>query len=250
MYQVIELALNRGLRGPAWKKAGTVRFLCPAPGYDRHFTICEYLGIEMIPVPMTDTGPDMDNVESRLAADPNIKGIWCVPRFSNPTGTVYDAATVERIARLGEIAGSGFLVMWDNAYAVHALTDSAPELANINRYCEQYNSAESVFQFGSTSKITFAGAGVAFMASGPGNIRAFVDHLANSSIGPDKVNQLRQLRFLRNAQSLASIWPGTPRSSHHALSACRNTCRRACRVQISAFVVCVKLASVRQQLSQ
>jgi DNA-binding transcriptional MocR family regulator len=202
MYQVMDFALNFGLRGTAWKDAGTVRFLCPVPGYDRHFTVCEHLGIEMIAVPMTDTGPDMDVVEAKLAADTNIRGMWCVPRFSNPTGTVYDAATVQRIARLASIAGPDFLVMWDNAYAVHTLSDTAPVLANINDYCRQYDSAESVFQFGSTSKITFAGAGVAFAASGPNNIKALQQHLANSSIGPDKVNQLRQLRFLRDAEGV------------------------------------------------
>jgi aspartate/methionine/tyrosine aminotransferase len=202
MYEVIDFALNFGLRGKPWKASGKVRFLCPVPGYDRHFAVCEHLGIEMITVPMTDTGPDMDMVEARVAADPGIKGIWCVPRFSNPTGAVYSAQTVQRIAQLGQIAGPDFLVMWDNAYAVHTLSSTAPQLADINQFCHQYDSADSVFQFGSTSKITFASAGVAFTASGLQNIAAFTRHLENSSIGPDKINQLRHLRFLRDEQGL------------------------------------------------
>jgi aspartate/methionine/tyrosine aminotransferase len=219
MYQVMDFALNFGLHGTPWKASGKVRFLCPVPGYDRHFAICEHLGIEMIPLPMTASGPDMDMVEARVAADPDIKGIWCVPRFSNPTGVVYSAQTVERISRLAQIAGPDFLVMWDNAYAVHVHTNAAPPLANINDYCQQNGSAESIFQFGSTSKITFAGAGVAFAASGPGNIAAFTRHLEYSSIGPDKVNQLRHLRLLRDGPGLESHM-----AKHAALIAPRFRC--------------------------
>lgn len=206
MYQVIDFAMNEGLRGEdtAWALNDSIKFLCPVPGYDRHFSICEYMHIEMIPVPMLDTGPDMDEVEKLLKADPSIKGIWCVPRFSNPCGTVYSDATVERIARLPQIAGKHFIVMWDNAYAVHTLYDDAPELAPISEYCRKYDTMDGVFQFGSTSKITFAGAGVAFIGSSERNLSTLKAHLAFQSIGPDKVNQLRHVRFLRDSDNVAA----------------------------------------------
>lgn len=206
MYTVIDLALSAGLRGPesAWGNSDEVKFLCPVPGYDRHFAICEYLGIEMIPVPMLDTGPDMDVVEKQVSEDADIKGIWCVPRFSNPTGCVYSDETVERLAKLGSLAGDHFLVMYDNAYAVHSLYDDAPGLANISDYCEQHGTADSVFQFGSTSKITFAGAGVAFLASSADNLAAFKHHLSFQSIGPDKVNQLRHVKLLQDPEGIAA----------------------------------------------
>lgn len=206
MYLTLDFALSEGLRGPesAWGNEDTVKFLCPSPGYDRHFAICEHLGIEMIPVPMLDHGPDMDQVEALVREDRSIKGMWCVPRFSNPTGCVYSDETVDRIARLGRIAGEHFLVFWDNAYAVHTLYDDAPALASIRHRCEEHGTADSVFQFGSTSKITFAGSGVAFLSSSPGNLAALKAHLAFQTIGPDKVNQLRHVRFLQGEEHLAA----------------------------------------------
>jgi DNA-binding transcriptional MocR family regulator len=206
MYQVIDFAMNEGLRGEdtAWALNEQVKFLCPVPGYDRHFSICEYMHIEMLPVPMLDTGPDMDQVEALVESDPDIKGIWCVPRFSNPTGCVYSDDTVERLAKLPRVAGEHFLVMWDNAYAVHHLYDDAPALASITEYCRQHNTMDSVFQFGSTSKVTFAGAGVAFIGSSERNLSTLKAHLAFQTIGPDKVNQLRHLRFLRDSDTLAA----------------------------------------------
>ena len=205
MYNVVDYALTVGLKGPesAWGNSDPVKFICPAPGYDRHFAICEHLGIEMLSVPMLDTGPDMDHVESLLAGDDSIRGIWCVPRFSNPTGCVYSDATVERIAALPRIAGEHFLIMWDNAYAVHTLDDDAPALASLRAACERQATLDNAFQFGSTSKITYAGAGVSFMASSPTNLRAYKQHLGIQTIGPDKVNQLRHVRFLRDADTLA-----------------------------------------------
>lgn len=205
MYNVIDCALNVGLGGPAtaWGSADSVKFLCPVPGYDRHFAICEHLGIEMIPVPLLDSGPDMDRVEALLREDPAIRGMWCVPRFSNPTGCVYGEATVERIAGLGKIAAPGFLTMWDNAYAVHTLYDDAPPLASIRAACLRQGTADSVFQFGSTSKITFASAGVAFLASSARNLAALERHLAIQTIGPDKVNQLRHVRFLQGTETIS-----------------------------------------------
>ncbi|GAB3280724.1 aminotransferase class I/II-fold pyridoxal phosphate-dependent enzyme [Parahaliea aestuarii] len=206
MYQVIDFAMNEGLRGEdtAWALNDRVKFLCPVPGYDRHFSICEYMRIEMIPVRMLDSGPDMDEVERLVQADPSIKGIWCVPRFSNPCGTVYSDDTVERIAKLPQIAGDHFIVMWDNAYAVHTLYPDAPELASISELCRKHDTMDGVFQFGSTSKITFAGAGVAFIGSSERNLSTLKAHLAFQTIGPDKVNQLRHVRFLKDAEGIAA----------------------------------------------
>ena len=206
MYNTIDFALSEGLRRPesAWGNSDTVKFLCPSPGYDRHFAICEHLGIEMIAVAMLDSGPDMDMVEALVQQDDSIKGIWCVPRFSNPTGCVYSDETVERVARLGQIATEHFIVMWDNAYAVHALYDDARPLASIRDYCLQHGTLDNVFQFGSTSKVTFAGSGVAFLGSSVDNLAALKAHLAFRMIGPDKVNQLRHVRFLQDRDTLAA----------------------------------------------
>jgi aspartate/methionine/tyrosine aminotransferase len=206
MYNTIDFALSEGLRGPesAWGNSDTVKFLCSTPGYDRHFAICEHLGIEMITIPMRDDGPDMDAIEALVQQDEAIKGLWCVPRFSNPTGCVYSDATVERIARLGKIASPHFLVMWDNAYAIHTLYEDAQPLVDIRPYCEQHGTLDNVFQFASTSKITFAGAGVACLASSVDNLDALKRHLAFQTIGPDKVNQLRHLRLLPDIQALSA----------------------------------------------
>ncbi len=205
MYNTIDFALTEGLSGPpsAWGNNDRVKFLCPTPGYDRHFAVCEYLGIEMISIPMLDSGPDMDIAETLVKEDPSIKGIWCVPRFSNPTGGVYSDETVDRIARLGLIAADHFIVMWDNAYAIHTLYDDASPLMPIRDRCHKYGTMDNLFQFGSTSKITFAGAGVAFLASSKKNLTAFKEHLAFQTIGPDKINQLRHVRFLTNPEALA-----------------------------------------------
>ena len=204
MYGTVDFALTVGLSGPAsaWGNEDTVKFLCPSPGYDRHFAVCEHLGIEMITVPMQDSGPDMDMVEALVREDRAIKGMWCVPRFSNPTGCVYSNGTVERIARLGLLAADHFLVMWDNAYAVHALYDDAPPLAPIHALCAKHGTLDNVFQFGSTSKVTHAGAGVAFLSGSERNLAALRGHLAYQTIGPDKVNQLRHVRFLRDTDTL------------------------------------------------
>jgi len=191
-------------KSSAWKDEGTVKFLCPVPGYDRHFSICEEFGIEMINVAMDDNGPDMDQVESLIANDPSIKGIWCVPKYSNPTGCIYSEDTIERLAKLGNIAAPNFRVFYDNAYAVHDLTEPAPELPNIMEYCRNHGTESSVLQFTSTSKVTFAGAGVAFMASSEANINTFKKHLGIASIGPDKVNQLRHLKVIKNLADLKS----------------------------------------------
>ena len=206
MYQAVQFAHDHGVAGSdAWRKSGAVKFLAPVPGYDRHFTVCEHFGIELIPVPMDDNGPDMDRVEALVTADPQIKGIWCVPRFSNPSGIVYSNAVVERMAQLGKIASAGFRIFWDNAYAVHTLNDGAPALANIFELAKKYGTADSVYMFGSTSKITFAGAGVAFMAATTANLNAFKKHLGFSQIGPDKVNQLRHVKFIKSMDNLHAL---------------------------------------------
>ncbi|MDO6460035.1 aminotransferase class I/II-fold pyridoxal phosphate-dependent enzyme [Granulosicoccaceae sp. 1_MG-2023] len=203
MYQQIQFAWTFGVGkdGKAWKDEGTVRFLCPVPGYDRHFAVTEEFGIEMIPVPLTENGPDMDVVEKLIAEDKSIRGMWCVPKYSNPTGCIYSDETVDRIAALGKIAAPNFRVMWDNAYAVHDLDEALP-LANIREACEKHGTLNSVVQFASTSKVTFAGAGVAFMAASQENLARFKQHLGIASIGPDKVNQLRHLRLLKDAGAL------------------------------------------------
>jgi len=204
MHQAVMAAYFFGLNGPdsAWSKEGKVKFLCPVPGYDRHFAICEQMGIEMINVPMDSNGPDMDQVEALLKADSSIKGMWCVPKYSNPSGVVYSDATVERIAALGKIASPNFRVFWDNAYAIHDLSSNPPQLANIFNLCEKLGTQDSVLQFASTSKITHAGSGVAFMGASQNNLKGFQKVISFLTIGPDKVNQLRHVRFFAKPGSL------------------------------------------------
>ncbi len=204
MFQVMLTAHQFGLKdaASAWKNEGEVKFLCPVPGYDRHYTVCEQLGIKMINVPMTATGPDMDAVEALIKADQSIKGMWCVPKYSNPTGVVYSDETVERIAKLGQIASPNFRVFWDNAYSVHDLTPNAPQLANILEATRRNGTEDSVIQFASTSKITHAGAGVAFVAASAANLAGFKKFLNTCTIGPDKVNQIRHTRFLPTKDAL------------------------------------------------
>ncbi len=204
MFQMMLTAHQFGLKdaASAWKNEGEVKFICPVPGYDRHYTVCEQLGIKMINVPMTSTGPDMDAVESLLKADQSIKGMWCVPKYSNPTGVVYSDETVERIAKLGQIASPNFRVFWDNAYSVHDLTANAPQLASILDATRRHGTEDSVLQFASTSKITHAGSGVAFVAASAANLAGFKKFLNSCTIGPDKVNQIRHTRFLPNKEAL------------------------------------------------
>ncbi|HEY7772664.1 MAG TPA: aminotransferase class I/II-fold pyridoxal phosphate-dependent enzyme [Marinagarivorans sp.] len=206
MYQLMTTAFFFGLEGPdsAWNKQGAIKFLCPVPGYDRHFSICEQLGIEMVNVPMTSNGPDMDAVEALIKNDASIKGIWCVPKYSNPTGVIYSDETVERIAALGKIAGQGFRVFWDNAYAIHDLSDSAPQLKSIWQASNAAGTEDSILQFASTSKITHAGAGVAFLAASDTNLNGFKKVLGIQTIGPDKINQLRHAKFFAVPDSLNS----------------------------------------------
>ncbi len=204
MYQYVELCYLRGAKGAgsAWKDEGAAKFLCPVPGYDRHFTVCEDLGIEMITVPMTATGPDMDTVEALVKADPMIKGMWCVPKYSNPSGEVYSDDTVDRIAALGQIAGQHFRVMWDNAYTVHDLDEQPPVLSGLMDACRKHGTEDNVFITGSTSKITFAGGGVSFAGTSEDNLKHLKKWFSAMTIGPNKVNQLRHMRFLKDMDGL------------------------------------------------
>ena len=188
-----------------WRdEAGATRFLCPSPGYDRHFAICEDLGIELVNVTMNDHGPDMDQVEALVAADPSIKGIWCVPKYSNPTGVIYSHDVVRRVAGLAKQAGANFRVMWDNAYSVHDLYEYHP-LPSIMAAAKEVGTQEHIALFSSTSKITFAGAGLAFFGSTGANLQRFRERLGVLTIGPDKVNQLRHARWLKDLSGIAAL---------------------------------------------
>jgi DNA-binding transcriptional MocR family regulator len=179
----------------AWGKQ-PIKFLCPAPGYDRHFAICQHHGIEMITVALRDDGPDMDQVEKLVAADPSIKGMWCVPKYANPTGATYSDAVVDRIAAMK--AAPDFRVFWDNAYVVHDLAATTDPLKDILAACAAAGNPDRVYLFGSTSKISFAGGGVAAMAASKANLADIKKHLGMQTIGPDKVNQLRHVRFFKD----------------------------------------------------
>ena len=201
MYYLVHFAHHFGLCDfPAWQsEAGTegVKFLCPVPGYDRHFALAESFGIEMINVPMLETGPDMDLVEDLVRDDPLIKGIWNVPKHSNPTGVTYSDEVVDRLAALPRIAGQGFLVLMDNAYGVHELHFPGPSLKSPLDAAKAEGTEDQMAVFASTSKITYAGSGVGFFASGAKLRKAMLDRLGVLAVGPDKVNQLRHARFLK-----------------------------------------------------
>lgn len=205
MHDAVVSALLTGTGGgaPPWGAGGgPVRFLCPVPGYDRHFAICELYGIEMIPVPLTGSGPDMDAVE-RLVADPSVKGMWCVPKYSNPTGETYSRETVERLAAM-QTGAADFRLFWDNAYAVHHLTDTPDELENVLEACARHGNPDRALVFSSTSKVTFAGGGLGLFAASPANLRWYLERAGKRSIGPDKLNQLRHVRFLRDCAGIAA----------------------------------------------
>lgn len=199
---VVFSMLYGGVDSPRpWVKEPVVKFLCPAPGYDRHFAITETLGIEMITVPMREDGPDMDLVEELVAADPAIKGIWCVPVYSNPTGVVFSPEVVRCLAQM-PTAASDFRLMWDNAYAVHTLTDEFIPPVDVLGLAAAAGYPNRPLVFASTSKITFAGAGVSFFGASSDNIAWYLKYAGKKSIGPDKVNQLRHLRFFRDADGV------------------------------------------------
>jgi DNA-binding transcriptional MocR family regulator len=206
MHDTIVYALLKGTCDSAtpWSTQGEIAFLCPVPGYDRHFKICQDYGIRMIPVALREDGPDMDEVERLVAQDASIKGMWCVPKYSNPTGTIYSDATIERLAAMNT-AAADFRLYWDNAYAVHHLTNEAIEIANILQLCARHLHPNRPFVFASTSKITLAGAGLALFAGSKDNVKWLLTRLIPRTIGPDKVNQLRHVRFLRDPAAILQL---------------------------------------------
>lgn len=205
MYTMIMQAFCFGIMGyTPWNKLSNVKFLCPVPGYDRHFAICEEFGITMINVPMTETGPDMDIVEKLVSTDASIKGIWCVPKYSNPDGISYSDETVRRFARLKPLA-KDFRIFWDNAYTVHHLY---PEIENqdyileILNECKQAGNPDIVYKFASTSKICFPGSGIASLAASENNISDIKRHLKIQTIGYDKVNELRHVHYFKDLEGI------------------------------------------------
>ena len=203
MYDTVSRSFTHGVNGSTpWFKLDKVKFLCPVPGYDRHFKITETFGIEMINIPLYDNGPDMDMVEEYVNNDPAVKGIWCVPKYSNPTGISYSDEVVKRFAAL-KPAAEDFRIYWDNAYCIHHLyEDTQDEILNILDECEKAGNPNMVYIFSSTSKISFPGSGVSAIASSPENIKFILSHMTVQTIGHDKINQLRHARFFKDINGL------------------------------------------------
>jgi DNA-binding transcriptional MocR family regulator len=203
MYDTLVYATLFGVPGSErpWSREERVRWICPVPGYDRHFTVCEELGIEMVSVPMTPDGPDADAVAALVADDPSIKGMWVVPTYANPDGSVVTEEVARRLVSM-PTAAPDFRILWDNAYALHHLTEEEVTSAEAIRMAAEAGHPDRVVLFASTSKITFAGAGVAFLGSSPANVAWFRKHLSAQSIGPDKVNQLRHALFFGDADGV------------------------------------------------
>ncbi|MBV9089105.1 MAG: aminotransferase class I/II-fold pyridoxal phosphate-dependent enzyme [Mycobacteriaceae bacterium] len=203
MHDIVAFSMLHGGVDSArpWKEEPTVKFLCPSPGYDRHFAITETMGIQMITVPMRDEGPDVDVIEELVAVDPAIKGIWCVPVFANPTGVTYSWEVVRRLVQM-RAAANDFRLFWDNAYAVHTLTHDFVRQIDVLGLAAAAGNENRPYVFASTSKITFAGSGVGFFGGSLGNIAWYLQYLGKKTIGPDKVNQLRHLRFFGDADGV------------------------------------------------
>ncbi len=202
MFDYITQCMLSGSGGAPWKDQGKIKFLCPCPGYDRHFAIAEYYGMELIPVEMTDKGPNMDQVEE-LIKDESVKGMFCVPKYSNPTGVTYSHGTVNRIAAM-QPAAKDFRIIWDNAYIIHDLTDETEKLENIFEVLRKYGHEDMVIEFTSTSKISFPGSGVAVLAASDRNIEMIIKRMSVQTIGYDKLNQFRHVKFYRDVKGIKS----------------------------------------------
>ncbi len=200
MFDYITQCMLTGSGGKPWKDQQDIKFLCPSPGYDRHFAICEYYGIKLIPVDMTETGPDMDAVEE-LVKDPTVKGMFCVPKYSNPTGITYTSEVVDRIAAMAP-AADDFRIIWDNAYIIHDLKEHGDKLDNIFDVLKKYGHEDMVIEFTSTSKISFPGAGVAVLAASDRNIEMIKSRMSIQTIGYDKLNQFRHVKFYKDVAGI------------------------------------------------
>lgn len=203
MFDTISRAMTHGIMGGTpWAKLDHFKFLCPSPGYDRHFRVTEYFGAELITIPMLADGPDMDMVEKLVSEDESVKGIWCIPKYSNPTGIVYSDEVVRRFANL-KPAAKDFRIFWDNAYCVHDLyEDNQPQIPDILSECEKAGNPDMVFEFASTSKVSFAGAGISIMAASAANLAEVKKHMSTQTIGHDKINQLRHARYFKNMDGI------------------------------------------------
>lgn len=206
MYDTVSWAVRHGVPGDhlPWSEVKDATFICIVPGYDRHFAICEEFGLKMMAVPMLEDGPDMVTVENICRQYPNVKGIWCVPKYSNPTGTVYSDKVIDALASM-KTAASDFRIFWDNAYCAHPLADSDRTIASIYEACVRHGNPDRVFIYASTSKMTLPGAGVAFMGASCTNTTWWLRHAAVRSVGPDKINQLRQVRFLKSPENIRAL---------------------------------------------
>lgn len=207
MYDTLARAMLFAVPGASrpWSKEEKIKFICPVPGYDRHFFVTQSMGVEMIPVPMTPTGPDMDQLEALVAADPQIKGMWAVPVYSNPDGVTFSAETCSRLASM-PTAAADFRIWWDNAYVVHHLyADDQDTVPDIISLCAESGHPDRVFEFASTSKVTYAGAGIACLAASAANLSWYKKQLTIQTIGPDKINQLRHMRFLKDYDGVQAI---------------------------------------------